>query len=529
MPGARTAIVRRVGDLTAVRRHDAAFAGSGGAGAPPLFVILSRESAKLGYRWRPAYVERLAGRAGGGVRDEAGRPLKAVCCPRCGQVVRDEKGIPLEAADLGRKKLRCTADLPGDRATRRPETFDARRPETARRCNAPLWTADRTGPRRFPLADYILRRMPGFFDLVIADEGHEFKARGSAQGLALAALACAADRTLLMTGSLLGGYSSTLFHLLYRIDPAIRREFAYADELRWVARYGIIERITTKDGEEAGEDGRVSKRRGGRAKQIERPGIAPAILFHLIDKAVFLRLADVASGLPAYREHVVLFNLDRTEVSVGPAADPADPAVPGPVSSQARAYERLAGALRVAVLQALAGGSRRLLGAYLQTLLAWPDACTREEAVVDPDGDRVIASAPALPADRRYPKEVALLDLARRERAAGRRVLVLVTHTETRDLTPRITAILEAEGLRVAVLKSHTVAADRREEWVAARVREGIDVLVCNPRIVQTGLDYVEYRPMSSPTVRVGAGPRGRAARVPGFACEGSLRRQNQG
>ena len=493
MPGARTAIVKHIGDLTALRRYDAAYAGIGGMGAPPLFVILSRESAKLGYRWRPAYVEKLAGRAGGGARDDAGRPRKAICCPRCGQIVRDEQGIPLEAADLGRKKRRCTADLSGDRAARHPETFDARRPETARRCNAPLWTADRTGPRRFPLADYILRRMPKFFDLVIADEGHEFKARGSAQGLALAALAGAAGRTLLMTGSLLGGYASTLFHLLYRIDPAVRREFAYGDELRWVARYGIIERITTKDGQDEGEDGRVSKRRGGRAKQIERPGIAPSILFHLIDKAVFLRLADVASGLPAYQEHVVLFDLDRTEVPVGPAPDRADPETSGCVSSQARAYERLASALKATVLQALACGSRPLLGTYLQTLLAWPDACTREEVVVDPDGDRVIASAPALPADRRYPKELALLDLARRERAAGRRVLVFVTHTETRDLTPRITAILATEGLRVAVLKAHTVAADRREDWVAARVREGVDVLVCNPRIVQTGLDLLDF------------------------------------
>jgi len=49
------------------------------------------------------------------------------------------------------------------------------------------------------------------------------------------------------------------------------------------------------------------------------------------------------------------------------------------------------------------------------------------------------------------------------------------------------------EGLRVAVLKAGTVSADRREEWVAARVREGTDVLICHPRLVQTGLDLVDW------------------------------------
>jgi hypothetical protein len=92
-----------------------------------------------------------------------------------------------------------------------------------------------------------------------------------------------------------------------------------------------------------------------------------------------------------------------------------------------------------------------------------------------------------------YPKERALLDLARRERARGRRVLVYLTHTERRDLSPRLRAVLAPHGLRVAVLKADTVPADRREAWVAARVREGADVLICHPRLVQTGLDLVDW------------------------------------
>lgn len=72
-------------------------------------------------------------------------------------------------------------------------------------------------------------------------------------------------------------------------------------------------------------------------------------------------------------------------------------------------------------------------------------------------------------------------------------MLVYAVHTETRDVTPRLRAVLEGAGLRVAVLKAHTVKPEAREEWVARRVAEGLDVLIAPPRCVQTGLDLIEF------------------------------------
>ena len=48
-------------------------------------------------------------------------------------------------------------------------------------------------------------------------------------------------------------------------------------------------------------------------------------------------------------------------------------------------------------------------------------------------------------------------------------------------------------GFRVVVMKADAVPPERREAWVAQRVEEGADVLVCHPRLVQTGLDLVEF------------------------------------
>ena len=63
------------------------------------------------------------------------------------------------------------------------------------------------------------------------------------------------------TGTLLGGYSSTLFHLLYRFSPAIRSEFGRGEEGRWIARYGFVEHTIGRDDGDAVEDGRLSRRR----------------------------------------------------------------------------------------------------------------------------------------------------------------------------------------------------------------------------------------------------------------------------
>ena len=42
-------------------------------------------------------------------------------------------------------------------------------------------------------------------------------------------------------------------------------------------------------------------------------------------------------------------------------------------------------------------------------------------------------------------------------------------------------------------MKADAVAPDRREAWVADRVKQGVDVLICHPRLVQTGLDLVDF------------------------------------
>jgi hypothetical protein len=91
-----------------------------------------------------------------------------------------------------------------------------------------------------------------------------------------------------------------------------------------------------------------------------------------------------------------------------------------------------------------------------------------------------------------YPKEQWLIDDLRKERLEGRRCLVFATYTGDHDVTHRLEQVLCREGFRVAVMRA-SVPTDRREAWIAERVREGVDVFVCHPRLVQTGLDLPEF------------------------------------
>ena len=109
-----------------------------------------------------------------------------------------------------------------------------------------------------------------------------------------------------------------------------------------------------------------------------------------------------------------------------------------------------------------------------------------------PERDVIVQASP-LSEEKLYPKEKALIDLVAAERLEGRRVLVYVTHTGTRDITGRMDDILTRHGFRVAVMKADAVAPNRREAWVADKVKEGIDVLICHPRLVQTGLDLIDF------------------------------------
>jgi SNF2 family DNA or RNA helicase len=417
LPSAHAIVADKIGDLEKVLKEK----------QRSLFVILSREKAKLGYFWK-GHAKRL--------RDGT------FVCPKCRIPLLDRDGLPMAEESLNRKKQKC------------------------KDCREPFWEADPRGPRRFPLATYLKNRYPGHFDLLISDECHEYKGAATAQGIALDHLGKAARQILALTGTLLGGYSSNLFYLLFRISPDIRKNFRFKDIKKWMELYGVLEKITFVS---ANDEGRASLKKAQEVRWHERPGISPALIPELLPRAIFLKLSDLNIALPPYREIAHSINMEQ---------------------EQKESYRSFQEDLLAELKAALNQGSKRLLGIYLQALLGYSDSPWVQETIKDRESGRVLAESMPLSEDTLYPKEKQLLRICVEEKREGRKTVVYCVHTETRDITERLKKILGDAGLAAAVLKATKVKAAEREEWLQSFSG---DVLITHPRNVQTGLDLIQF------------------------------------
>ena len=313
-----------------------------------------------------------------------------------------------------------------------------------------------------------------FANGVLVHNCHQFKSKSSDRGVAFHQLVGAARYTLTLTGTFFGGKSTSIFWLLHRLNAGVRKDFAFNDEKRWARLYGVLEvtRKSKRTHDEDEEDGFTGNRRyQNQAK--EQPGISPAIVNRLLDTTVFLSLKDLGLSLPHYAEEVVTLTMTHD------------------LAGQYRTMEKK--------LRDLALNNRRYLSTWLQWTLARPNSAFRDEVVevdeLDPQGEFLrrqrLMDLPAVVTDETLPKESWLVDFCRSERQQGRKVLIYLRQTGTRDIQDRILHILRDGGVRAEVLTSG-VNPRKREEWIARRVL-GLDALVVNPKLVETGLDLVAF------------------------------------
>lgn len=329
--------------------------------------------------------------------------------------------------------------------------------------------------------EFFKRYLPrDFIDLIIVDEGHEYKNQGSAQGQAMGVLCGMAKKVLLLTGTLMGGYATDLFYLLWRIMPnrMIELGYRYSDRgslssasMAFMRDHGVLKDIfkETNDGNHKTSRGKRVTQRTAKGAGFGPLGISQCVL----PFTVFLKLSDIGQKvLPPYNEDYI--EIDMTD-------------------DQRTRYDKMESLLMNEMKQALAKGDTSLLGVVLNACLAWPDTCFRDELIKHPKGGRVLASIPALfDQETPTPKEEWLINYCVEEKRKNRRTLVYSVYTGKRDTLSRLKSLLSDQGLKVAVMRA-TVSTDKREEWIADQIDKGIDVLICNPELVKTGLDLLEF------------------------------------
>ena len=323
----------------------------------------------------------------------------------------------------------------------------------------------RGAQRRYPLSTYIKKKLHGRIGSFLCDELHEYN-NASGQGDAMAELYGASKLFVGMTATLINGYSSGIFHLLYRIVPGLMLKDGkqYGSPGDFDAEYGVVENAYETRDAEYNANRRASKRKT-RTRQL--PGVSPLVFSRfLLEYTAFLSLSDMGKDLPSYEEIPVA--LDMPE-DVG------------------ECYQAVQNVLQK-VLKNDRKAAQKILSAYLNLLTVYPDQPYDQPEVIHPiTGMPIVTPQSCGDFSRVFPKEEKVLELVQQKVANGERVLIYTSWTRT-DSQQKLLKLMQENGYRTEILAPQ-IATEKREEWVDKRVRNGLQVLITNPSCVETGLD----------------------------------------
>ena len=323
-------------------------------------------------------------------------------------------------------------------------------------------------PRRYSIARYIREKLKGCIDYFIADEVHLYSSSTSAQANAFGDFVSVAKKTIALTGTLLNGYSNGIYYILYRMYPKAFRAkgFNYNQVQDFVERYGV-HRISTY----IADDGyRIIKK-----VKKTLPGVSPKLFTEfLLDKAIFISLSDMSNALPDYKE--IPIGIDMDEAS----RDGYNSAI-----QQVRT-----------ILENNDNNGRAVSFIVSQKLNTYPDEPFNVAPVFDKNKKPVVVFEDAYNEKEQDSfvsnKDFKTLELVQKHIARGENVLIYVNYVNKTECVDRLEALLTLNNIKTCVL-DNKVAAKNREEWIDKKVKDGYRVMICNPSLVETGLDLLAF------------------------------------
>lgn len=470
--------------------------------------LIKRDMTKLGMGWEPSVVWRTETIAlwkhtqpapAGYEPQQRLHKTRIPQCPYCGATIMQEKKgstAPATKSWLESGKRTCI------------------------NCQTPLWQDARdkasqpkpgqkypTKNPRYRLDEYLKRVYPDRLYLLIWDECHEAQHGDTGNGESFGRMANLAQKVLAMTGTPFNGRSSSLFNLEYHLNVRVKERYPWGGaprlsrktrgqkafqqvvedsgkqrgraESRWVSEMGVREQVIEERPSYDSETGAFTGTTTYERPYEEAPGISPLLVAELLDHSIFFSLGDLGKWLPRFEEIALPVTMD------------------GDLASQ---YDSTRQRLKDYLIQRRWEGDTTFRGAYLQWAMGWPNATHRPYEVIHNlkhpiTGEKrpyTVTAIPSYGEDRVYAKEQALIDLLKAELEANRPCVVYLRQTATRDIQPRIEALIKRHvpGAKTYVLKN-TVEAERREAVIEQQIASGVNVVICNPELVKTGLDLV--------------------------------------
>ncbi len=471
---------------------------------PLEFVLISRDSSKLGMPEGPAliYKERwvLPDKPQSAKQVQTAKIIKNVwLCPVCGGVQQKhnktaEKNAKTRYTDVDailERKLGffdlAKGSLPyvteGIEHQRRERVQYLWRPTVHRyhctECGANLTRSilpDREQVpgmkhRRMQPAWLVQKYLNGWFDLLVVDELQQYKAT-SGQGEAMGVLAGACRRVLGLTGTLTDGKASSLFHILWRVAPKelLAEGIDHKGLNRFVNRYGTLEQRGRYGEDKVSQTGTVTRGKLILNPPKEIPGLSPRLFVnHLADKCVFLELGDMGLPLVELEERPVFVKMDEEEITH---------------------YQDFHSELEAVMKWAYASHNHAAFAKFIPAVVNaanQPHLPQRVEI-----SDTLVEFLPLHDASVLSAEEQQLVEDIQAEKEQHRRCVVYTRFSGNWGQNQRIAEVLRRNGIRVKVLQT-SVASEERVEWLEQAVREDVDVVIANAKLVEVGLDLIDF------------------------------------
>lgn len=312
-----------------------------------------------------------------------------------------------------------------------------------------------------------------FLDVCIYDESHEYN-KMSEQGLTMGYLCIASKINILLSGTITGGKASDLYYTLWRINPSKMKSLGYDFNSPgpFVDHYGRRKRISKERID-------YTSSKSGQAKMVsngwtEIAGISPLLYNNfLVDIMVSRKIEDMGIPLPPIKYIKEVSEMDY---------------------EQRDGYERLKSDL---VNFMRSNPNISLGGTYVKKLKSYPDYPLHDDIyATDKDGNKIFVTTPQVIdiSKKHLPKEKKLVSTLIKEVKQGRKVIVYTEFTGM-GVSARLFSLLD-KYFNVRELRSNTCKIEEREDLVERWAKEGVDVIICNPELVKTGLNLVSYPTM---------------------------------
>lgn len=324
--------------------------------------------------------------------------------------------------------------------------------------------------RTYSLAKYIYKNYKNKIDYLIADELHQYSSSNSIQGEMFALMNRTAKHTIGLTGTLINGYASNLFSLLFRMFSRSMIEYGYGyhNSGKFIEDFGVVKETEKLD----------PRTSSVRVYKKYSPGISPLVFTNfLLNNCVFISLEDMSDNLPPYIETPLAVTLDDDIMEKYNS-------IKSSLKNTIQSY----------INQTNSTGSERIILQAVNTMSVYVDQPYDIQPIYDYDTNNIVLDFPEveIEKERITNKERVTLDIAKESLSRNERVLIYYHWTNKTDCAQRLKNMFESNGYDARILTSSVKAKDR-QQWIADNTKNGMQVLLCNPALIETGLDLLDY------------------------------------